>query len=82
MKKIFLFLGLFFSILFITGCGKYGEKDVVKDFDKKVNKLKSYQIEGKLEIVNNDETIQNALKGKNVVKEIYVNGRIYNIVVK
>ena len=55
MKKIFLFLGLFFSILFITGCGKYGEKDVVKDFDKKVNKLKSYQIEGKLEIVNNDD---------------------------
>ncbi len=34
------------------------------------------------EIVRNDEIVQNALDGKNVVKEIYVNGRIYNIVVK
>lgn len=55
MKKIFLFLGIFLSLLVMTGCGKYGENDVVKDLDKKVNKLKSYQIEGKLEIVNNDD---------------------------
>ena len=34
------------------------------------------------EIVDNNETVKNALEGKNVVKEIYVKGKIYNIVVK
>ena len=33
-------------------------------------------------IVNSNETIQNVLEGKNVIKEIYVKGKIYNIVVK
>ena len=32
--------------------------------------------------INTNETIQNALAGKNVVKEIYVKNKIYNIVVK
>ena len=32
--------------------------------------------------VNTNETIQNAIAGKNVVKEIYVKNKIYNIVVK
>ena len=34
------------------------------------------------EIVANNEIVQKAIEGKNVVKEIYVKGRIYNIVVK
>ncbi len=34
------------------------------------------------EIVHNNEAIINLLKNKNVVKEIYVKGKIYNIVVK
>lgn len=34
------------------------------------------------EIVNNDETIKKLLEGKNIVKEIYVKGKIYNIVIK
>lgn len=33
-------------------------------------------------IVDNNETVQNSINGKNVVKEIYVKGKIYNIVVK
>ncbi len=33
-------------------------------------------------IVDSNETVQNAISGKNVVKEIYVKGKIYNIVVK
>ncbi len=33
-------------------------------------------------IVDSNEIIKNALAGKNVVKEIYVKGKIYNIVVK
>ena len=38
-----------------TGCGKYTENDVVKDFSKKISKLSSYNVEGNLEIVNNDD---------------------------
>ena len=34
------------------------------------------------EVVNDDETIQKVIEGKNIVKEIYVKGKIYNIVVK
>ena len=34
------------------------------------------------EIVHSDETIKTLLEGKNVVKEIYVKGKIYNIVIK
>ena len=33
-------------------------------------------------VVDSTEAVQNAVAGKNIVKEIYVNGRIYNIVVK
>ena len=33
-------------------------------------------------VVDNNETIQNILNGKQVIKEIYVKGKIYNIVVK
>ena len=34
------------------------------------------------EIVHSDETIKILLEGKNIVKEIYVKGKIYNIVIK
>lgn len=34
------------------------------------------------EIINQNENVQNAILGKNVVKEIYVRNKIYNIVVK
>ena len=34
------------------------------------------------EVVHNDETMVSLLDGKNIVKEIYVKGKIYNIVVK
>ena len=36
----------------------------------------------KKKVVDNNETIQNILNGKQVIKEIYVKGKIYNIVVK
>ncbi len=55
MKKIclFMFLGLFLSL--ITGCGKYKEEDLLKDLEKKLDSTKAYQLNGKLEIVNNDD---------------------------
>lgn len=54
MKKIVL-LGLLIISIVLTGCGKYTEKDIVKDLDKQINKLNAYQLEGDLEIVNNEE---------------------------
>lgn len=67
MKKILLLF--FFSIFLFAGCGKYGEKDVIKDFSKKVEDAKAYYIDGTLEIVNNDNVynydVEVAYKEKN-----------------
>ncbi len=54
MKKIFL-LGIIILSFFITGCGKYGEKDVMKDLTKKYENIKGYYIEGEMEIINNED---------------------------
>lgn len=54
MKRVFL-LGLLIISIVLTGCGKYTEKDIVKDLKKNIDKQKAYQLEGDLEIVNNDE---------------------------
>lgn len=54
-KKYFIFV-LVFAALFFTGCSKGGEKDVLKDLDKKINNVKAYQVQGNLEISNNDDT--------------------------
>lgn len=55
MKKVFIMLLLCLSLL-LTGCGKNGEKDVIKNFEKKVNGADSYHIVGVLDITNNDDT--------------------------
>ncbi len=54
MKKFCLFLTVF-MLLFLTGCGKYGEEDLLKDLENKIKNTKAYQVDGKLEIVNNDD---------------------------
>lgn len=54
MKKVFLFI-LTMLILLSTGCGKYTEDDIIKDLEKKINKLSGYRLEGNLEILNNEE---------------------------
>lgn len=51
MKKLIICLGVF--ILFITGCGKYSDKDIVKEIEKKTKN--SYILEGDLAISNNDD---------------------------
>ena len=53
MKKIIVLLSVL--LLLFTGCGKYSEKDVIKDFQKKITNLDSYMIDGELEILSNDE---------------------------
>lgn len=53
MRK--LLLVFFLSIVLLSGCGKYGEEDVVSDLNKKIKDAKSYFVEGNLELVNNDD---------------------------
>ena len=52
-RKLFfiLMLGLFF----LSGCGKVKETDAINNFEKKINEAKSYYLEGKLDIVNNED---------------------------
>ncbi len=52
MKKI---LGICFIVLLLTGCGKYGEKDIIKDLNKNLKNLKAYYLEGEMEIINNED---------------------------
>ncbi len=52
MKKIILFLGV---VLLLSGCGKYSDKDLVKDLNKKINDSKAYHMTGTLEIYRNEE---------------------------
>lgn len=53
MKKVLILL--FIMLFFVSGCGKYTEKDVVNDLEKKINKATAYKLSGDLEIVNNDD---------------------------
>ncbi|MBQ9023947.1 MAG: outer membrane lipoprotein carrier protein LolA [Bacilli bacterium] len=62
MKKIF-FIIVIFSLLFLTtGCGKYTEKSIVKDINKKFNNLTSYHIEGSMEIYNGEDVYKYDVK--------------------
>ncbi|MDD2490146.1 MAG: hypothetical protein PHY26_02715 [Bacilli bacterium] len=54
MKKL-IFWGLIITLLLLTGCGKYDDKDIVKDLTKKIENSKGYYIEGKMEIINNED---------------------------
>ncbi|MCI8569157.1 MAG: outer membrane lipoprotein carrier protein LolA [Bacilli bacterium] len=54
MKKI-VFVLLMISIL-LTGCGKYSQKDIVKDLEKKYEESTGYKLNGNLSVMNNDET--------------------------
>ena len=75
MKKI---CSLLLVVVFLlVGCGKYGEEDVIKDLEKKVDKLNSYRLYGNLEISNNDEVyhydIDVSYKKKDYYKVVLTN---------
>ena len=53
MKKIFLCLMLIGLIL--TGCGKRDEREVLKEFQNKVNNADSYYLTGEMELINNED---------------------------
>ena len=54
MKKKLIYV-LTIGLFLLGGCGKVSEKDVLNIFEKKVNNSKSYYLEGKLDIVNNED---------------------------
>lgn len=54
MKKIF-FISLFLCLFLFTGCGKYNEKTIVKDLNKKINGVTGYHIEGTMDIYNGED---------------------------
>lgn len=53
MKKLF-FISIFLCLIFLTGCSKYNEKSISKDFNKKINQITGYHIEGEMQIYNGD----------------------------
>ena len=53
MKKIICILAVL--MLFVAGCGKNGEKEVLRDINKNLGSMKAYYLEGKMEIVNNED---------------------------
>lgn len=55
MKKIII-LGTIIIMLFVTGCGKKSADDVIKELDKKITSATTYQLDGTLQITNNDDT--------------------------
>ena len=73
MKKILLFLSVL--MLLVTGCGKYDEKDIVKELGKKIKK--GYMLSGELSIVNNDDVytyeVEVSFKSPNYYKVVLTN---------
>lgn len=62
MKKILYFVLFFCIVMLCSGCGSYNEKTLIKDFNKKINQISSYHIEGKMEIYNGDDVYKYDVK--------------------
>ena len=58
VKKYFLISLSVILCLFLSGCGKSGESDVVKQLTQKIEKTKSYHVVGQLDIVSNEDNYQ------------------------
>ena len=56
MKKIGIVLLLF--CMFLTGCGKNDEKNILKEIRKDFDKSSGYQLSGDLSVQNNDDIYQ------------------------
>jgi len=62
MKKILLSILLIFTLC-LTGCGgKKDESYVMEELSKKIEKSKSYYIEGKMELINNEDIYEYDVK--------------------
>ena len=70
MKKRILFL-LIFGLFTLSGCFKTSEKDIIKEFEKKVDRADSYYLEGTLDIVNNEDVYTYDVKVSYAKKDNY-----------
>ena len=61
MKKVLLSILLVLT-LSLTGCGKKGESYVINELSKKIEKSTSYYIEGKMELMNNEDIYEYDVK--------------------
>ena len=67
MKKISLLLVVF--LFMVTGCGKVNKENVINDFKNKINKSKSYEIIGTMEIINNEDVFKYDINAKYLHKD-------------
>ena len=56
MKKYLFLMFISLSIFTMIGCSKYGEKDIVNDLNKKIEKTNGYYLNGELQIINNEDS--------------------------
>lgn len=56
MKKKFLLLAVLVGSALLFGCGKMGEKEVLKKLEKNIGDTKGYHLKGELEIINHEDT--------------------------
>ena len=70
MKKKILFL-LVLGLFVLGGCGKVSDKDIIKEFGKKVDNSDSYYIEGTMDIVNNEDVYTYDVKVSYAKKDNY-----------
>lgn len=75
MKKYWLLLLI--VCFLVSGCGNYNQKDIVKDFSKKLEDSSGYKLSGNLVVNNNDESytykIEVGYKKENFYKVILRN---------
>lgn len=75
--KRYIFIGIFCFCLLVGGCGKKGEKDIIRDISKKVNNTASYYLEGNMELINNEESykydVEVSYKKKDMFKVSLIN---------
>lgn len=71
MKKI-KFIFAILAIIILCGCGvKTKGSDVIEKFEKKVNSVKSYAIDGSMEITSNEETYTYDVKVDYKYEDLY-----------
>ena len=56
MKKYLFYALILLSCIGMIGCTKYGEKDIIKDLSKKIEKTDGYYLHGELQIINNEDS--------------------------
>jgi outer membrane lipoprotein-sorting protein len=74
MKKIFILLLI--GCFFITGCGNYNEKNIIKSLKKSFDKSSGYKLKGDLSITNNDEVYNYS------VEVSYKKDNLYRVILK